>query len=268
MNIKYMILYGISANEVLQFGNMGDDKMKEYFLFLDESKPNTNFQNFTLGGIAIEKSVYELQLKSLVNNLKIECFGNDQVILHEIDIRRKTGDFSGITKEQQETFFEKLGKLFVENELFSVLAVSINIDDLDRLYKEDDRNDIYYIALQLLMENFTQFLSANNGVGAVYLETTDTVNNAKLQNLFHSLKATGTLFMKKETLQKRLSTINFAIKSENIIGLQVADFIPNPLARQALSKSQKPFSILEGINSKLYDGKVGMKGRFGFKVIK
>ena len=34
--------------------------MKEYFLFLDESKPNTNFQNFTLGGIAIEKETYEL----------------------------------------------------------------------------------------------------------------------------------------------------------------------------------------------------------------
>ena len=40
--------------------------MKEYFLFLDESKPNTNFQNFTLGGIAIEKETYELKLKPLV----------------------------------------------------------------------------------------------------------------------------------------------------------------------------------------------------------
>ena len=44
--------------------------MKEYFLFLDESKPNTNFQNFTLGGIAIEKETYELKLKPLVNGLK------------------------------------------------------------------------------------------------------------------------------------------------------------------------------------------------------
>ena len=55
--------------------------MKEYYLFLDESKPNTNFQNFTLGGIAIEKEVYENQLKPLVNALKKECFGDDQVIL-------------------------------------------------------------------------------------------------------------------------------------------------------------------------------------------
>ena len=242
--------------------------MKDFFLFLDESKPNTNFQNFTLGGIGVEKGIYETQLKPLVNKLKIECFGNDEVILHEIDIRKKDGCFNGITKIQMETFFEKLGKLFKENDLFTVFAVSINIDDLDKLYPKDDRNDIYYIALQLLMENFAQFLSVNDGTGAVYLETTDAVNNTRLQNLFHLLKATGTLFMKKETLQMRLSTINFAIKSDNIIGLQLADFIPNSLARQALGKSQKPFSILDGINAKLYDGQVGMKDRFGFKIIK
>lgn len=242
--------------------------MKEYYLFLDESKPNTNFENFTLGGVAIEKEDYETKLKPAVNALKIECFGNDQVILHEIEIRKKEGDFSGITKKQQEDFFKHLKKLFVDSNLLTVLAVSVNIDDLDRLYKADDRNDIYYIALQLLMENFVQFLSIHDGMGTVYLESTDVANNAKLQNLFHLLKATGTLFVKKEILQARLYTINFAIKSENVIGLQLADFIPNPLARQALSKKQKPFSILDGINAKLYDGNVGMSERFGFKIIK
>lgn len=149
-----------------------------------------------------------------------------------------------------------------------MLAVSVNMEDLDKLYKEGDRNDIYYIALQLLMENFVHFLCLHNGMGTIYLETTDAVNNKKLQNLFHLLKATGTLFVKKETLQERLSTINFGIKSENIIGLQLADFIPNSLARQALSKKQKPNSIFTGITSKLYDGGVGMKDRFGFKIIK
>lgn len=242
--------------------------MKEFYLFLDESKPNTNFQNFTLGGIVIEKMDYETKIKPMVNELKKECFGSDQVILHEIDIRQKQGDFVGISKQQQELFFERLKELFSENNLLSVFAVSVNIDDLDKLYKEEDRNDIYYIALQLLMENFVQFLSTHDGVGTVYLETTDATNNAKLQNLFHLLKATGTLFVKKEVLQTRLCTINFAIKSENIIGLQLADFIPNPLARQALGKRQKPYSILEGIETKLYDGKVGMSERFGFKIIK
>lgn len=89
----------------------------------------------------------------------------------------------------------------------------------------------------------------------------------KLQNLFHLLKATGTLFIRKEVMQKRLLTINFAEKSDNIIGLQIADFIPNALARKSLGMKQKPNSILDCIMDKVYDGGVGKKERFGFKVI-
>lgn len=242
--------------------------MRDFLLFLDESKPNTNFQNFTLGGIIIDRNDYEKQLKPLINKLKMDCFGNDEVILHEIDIRKRIGQFSNITRIQMETFFNKLENVIKMNNLLTILAISINIQDLDTLYQENDRNDIYYIALQLLMENFAHFLLLNDGRGTIFLETTDFVNNTKLQNLFYLLKATGTLFIKKETLQERLATINFAAKSENIIGLQLADFIPNPLARQALGKTQKPFSIYNGIEERLYDGKIGMKERFGFKIIK
>ena len=64
------------------------------------------------------------------------------------------------------------------------MAVSININELNNLYDENNRNDIYYIALQLLMENNTHFLTTNDGNGDLYLESTDSVNNAKLQILF------------------------------------------------------------------------------------
>lgn len=240
--------------------------MKEYYLFLDESKPNTNFRNFTLGGAVIEKDIYETRIRPETVKLKKECFGNENIILHEIDIRKKQGQYKGITKEQQEMFFLKLGELINNNEI-EILAVSINIDDLDTLYSINERNDIYYIALQLLMENYVHFLISNEGKGQLYLESTDAVNNAKLQNLFHMLKATGTLFMKKEVLQDRLGAISFPIKSDNIIGLQLADFIPNVLARKALGKEQKNFSIYNGIENKLYDGKIDRKDKFGFKII-
>jgi len=241
--------------------------MKEYYLFLDESKPNTNFRNFTLGGVVIEKNVYENTIKPEILRIKREIFGNDDVILHEIDIRKKQGQYATVTKDQQEDFFAKLENLFMSSEII-VLAVSINIDELDILYGENDRNDIYYIALQLLMENYTHFLIANDGTGELYLESTDAVNNSKLQNLFHMLKATGTLFVKKEVLQNRLGAISLPPKSDNIIGLQLADFIPNVLARKALGKNQKPFSIYNGIENKLYDGKISRKDRFGFKIIR
>ena len=78
--------------------------MKEYYLFLDESKPNTNFRNFTLGGVVIEENIYENNIRPEIVKLKKECFGNESVILHEIEIRNKRGSYQEITKEQQETF--------------------------------------------------------------------------------------------------------------------------------------------------------------------
>ncbi len=240
--------------------------MKDYYLFLDESKPNNNFKNFTLGGVVIEKSIYESIVKPRMIEIKKDCFGRDDLILHEIDIRSKKGEFTGLSKDHQEKFFSEMGEFF-RGKSFEVLAVTINIDELENLYKADSRNDIYYIALQLLLENFAHFLTVNNGIGSMYLESTDQSNDVKLQNLYYSLLATGTLFLKKEFLQDRLKTINFSIKSDNIIGLQIADFVPNAIARNALKKKEKPFSLLNDIQAILYDGKIGKSDRFGCKEI-
>ncbi len=169
------------------------NNMNEYYLFLDESKPNTNFKNFTLAGYAISKEEYENRLKPELLSIKKECFGNEQIILHEIDIRKAKGEFVGRTREQYKLFFQKIKELFKKVELH-VLAVSINIDDFEQLYGNEETNQIYYISLQLLMENYNHFLISNNACGSVYLESTDSGSNTTLQNLFHQLKATGTLF--------------------------------------------------------------------------
>lgn len=241
--------------------------MNEYYLFLDESKPNTNFKNFTLGGYTINKQEYESKLKPKLIAIKKECFNSERIILHEIDIRKGKGEFIGRTKEQYELFFQKLGELFEEIELH-ILAVSINNDDFEKLYGYQETNQIYYISLQLIMENYNHFLISKNSQGSIYLESSDLRNNTILQNLFHQLKATGTLFYTKESLQKHLTTINFIPKSDNNLGVQFADFIPNPLAREALHFNQKEYSLLSAIKKNLYDGNVSMPLRFGFKLVR
>lgn len=240
--------------------------MNDYYLFLDESKPNSNFNNFTLAGVVIEKNTYETIVKPRINEIKNNCFGREDLILHEIDIRSKKGEFMGLSKYDQQKFFNEMKTLFQEKK-FEALAVTINLDELEKLYKIDSRNDIYYIALQLLLENFAHFLTKNNGIGSIYLESTDQSNDSKLQNLYYSLLATGTLFLKKEFLQERLKTINFSIKSDKIIGLQIADFIPNAIARNALKMKEKPYSLLNDIQAVLYDGGIGKSDRFGCKEI-
>lgn len=248
-------------------GSKRRNNMNEYYLFLDESKPNTNFKNFTLAGYAISKGEYENKLKPELLSIKKECFGKENIILHEIDIRKGKGEFEGRTKEQYKLFFQKIENLFKRVELH-ILAVSINIDNFEQLYGNEETNQIYYISLQLLMENYNHFLISNDACGSVYLESTDSGSNTTLQNLFHQLKATGTLFYSKESLQKHLKTINFIPKSDNNLGVQFADFIPNPLARDALDIKQKEYSLLSVIKQCLYDGKLSMESRFGFKIVR
>ena len=102
--------------------------MKEYILFLDESSPNTAFRNFTLAGFAIEKTYYENIFVTKVDTIKNDIFGNSLIVLHEIDIRKKSGNFIGITYNQEEELFRKLALLF-DDEKLTVFGVTINCDD-------------------------------------------------------------------------------------------------------------------------------------------
>lgn len=54
-------------------------------------------------------------------------------------------------------------------------------------------------------------------------------------------------------------------KSENMAGLQLADFVPNTLGRYAAMMKPKNREFSRSIRDKLYDGN-GDK-RFGFKIL-
>lgn len=113
------------------------------------------------------------------------------------------------------------------------------------------------------MENFTHFLERNAGKGSIFVESRNLKEDERLQNHYYTLKATGTLFLDKNAMQKRLATISFPLKTDNNIGLQLADFIPNPVARYTGGLKQKTPTLYPFIINKLYDGGIGMPNRFG-----
>lgn len=61
-------------------------------LFLDETKPNSNFPAFTLAGVIIKDTNYD-NVKTIINQMKTTHFGSITPILHEIDIRKREGIF-------------------------------------------------------------------------------------------------------------------------------------------------------------------------------
>lgn len=166
-----------------------------------------------------------------------------------------------MTTLDSKRFLEDFRSVF--DEKVTVIGVTIKTDEISQMYNEDDRNDMYLIALQVMLENFCHFLIQNESVGRIRVESIDEIHDQKLRVLFYRLLYTGTLFYSNKTLQDHLLGIDFRRKDDNEIGLQIADFVPNPLARFALAKEQKATSLFDAIKARIYIH----SNRFGHKII-
>jgi len=239
-----------------------------YYLFLDEGKAFGELKCFILGGYIIEKTEYDNVLKPKIKDLKTDVFGNSEVVLHEIELRdKKVEPYDTLrVKETRESFWSELKNILKETNI-NTIGAAVHIENYKKLYVNDLSNNQYFITLQIILENFVHFLDNRNAKGVIYLESTNPTEDSRLVNHYHTIMANGTLFLHKSALQRRLTTINFSIKDDNNHGLQVADFIPNPLARVASNRKQKKPSLYDIIEDKLYDGDVGLKDRFGFKIL-
>lgn len=242
--------------------------MSSYYLFLDESKPFGNLKYLCLAGCIIKQSTYTQKIIPAVSNLKINIFNNTDAILHEIDIREAKKAPYTILKDRDKCslFWNELTKVFTDNEFYTV-GVCINKAEYQKTYKNTYANSEYFVCLQIVLENFVHFLEHKNSKGVIYIESENSTEDTRLTSHYHTIVANGTLFINKLAFQRRLTTINFAIKQENNIGLQIADFIPNPLNRKYSGSKDKNPSLLKLIESKLYDGEIGLCQKFGCKII-
>lgn len=240
----------------------------EYYLFLDESKPNgNNIHHLCLAGVIIKKEIYESEVVPEVRLLKQQVFGNTDIILHESEIRSGKGQYLIMRrKAKREEFWNGMEKLF-QNHAVTTLGASIHISDFKSYYNDSELNDEYFIVLQIVLENFVHFLRSQDAKGQVYIESTNTTDDLKLRNTYHKIVANGTLYYSPNAFQDRMLNINFLIKADNNIGLQLADFVPGTLNRSCNGLSTKKPTIYPLIESALYDGGHDLKQRFGFKVL-
>lgn len=241
--------------------------MDTYYLFLDESKPNGhNINHLCLAGIIIKKEVYENKIIKNINTLKNEIFSTTDVVLHEVDVRDAKNDHFKLfrKKEVRDKFWDTLRNTFSTNG-FKFIGASINYTEFNSFYKNSCVNDPYFIVMQIVLENFVHFLENNNGIGSVYVESRNSTDDTNIRNHYHKIIANGTLFLNKNLFQNKLTNINFLIKADNNIGLQLADFVPGALNRHCNELNPKKPSLTDIILDNLYDGQVNLKDRFGFK---
>ena len=243
--------------------------MKKYFLFLDESKPNgTNIKHLCLGGVIIEEETYKKTIIKDINAIKNSVFGNTEVILHESELRAAKGYYSEMRKEKKRTFFwNELNRVFTTLNI-KTIGAAIDIDKYRSFYEESSLNNEYFIVLQIVLENFIHFLQKNNALGSVFIESRNHKEDTDIRNIYYKIMANGTLYLNANSFQdKLLNNLNFVIKEDNNIGVQLADFVPGTLNRKCNGLNPKTPSIFKAIESNLYNGNCDSVGRFGFKVM-
>jgi hypothetical protein len=243
--------------------------MKRYYLFLDESNTNgSNIKHLCLGGVIIEEEIYKKTIIKDINAIKNSVFGNSEVILHESEIRDAKDEYSEMRKpEKRNLFWNELNRVFSSGNI-TTIGAAINVEKYKSIYDGSSLNDEYFIVLQIVLENFIHFLQKNNAIGSVYIESRDYKKDKELRNIYYKIMANGTLYLNANSFQdKLLNNLNFTIKEDNNVGVQLADFIPGTLNRKCNNLNPKNPSIIAAIESNLYNGDCNLSERFGFKIM-
>ena len=116
--------------------------------------------------------------------------------------------------------------------------------------------------MQLLIKNYCHFLIKNNSTGKICYESLQEKQNDSIRKRYGQIYHSGTMFYPSNVICKYLNkNMEFKDKQDNITGLQIADFVPNDIARYKAGISCKYKSSHKNIRARLYDGEIDRKDR-------
>lgn len=269
--------------------------MDEYTLYLDESE-TANFNKatgkrentiFVIAGIICKNNYHDKELKEKVNRIK-ELIWNrcgedelyEQKVLHELEMSRAIKKqvkqlkctYNKVFKNKHVYNFtyDVLTDIFSNSEI-TIIAVCIDEERLAEQYDRSKINDRFQIAMNMIIENYYHFLNAVDGMGDICYESLPENQNERIRKRYNGIKYNGTMFYPAKVINSRIKKLEFRNKKGNIIGLQLADFVPNAVGRYVLGKhytNNKERNIsMDALASKLYDGNIDKKEKFGLKII-
>lgn len=251
--------------------------MAEYLLFLDESEVDRKPQlpTFCIAGIIVEKNTYTNTIEPALLDLKRQVWHNitnpEDVVLHEMEVKRgntkksKIPEFHRFNQNSyMKMLYVGLDKIFRLNQMY-VVGATVDMDRLNCHFHTDIATEKYLICMQILIENYVQFLQRNNAYGSVVCESRSETQDKLVKMRLTQIKALGSMFVNPYAMQKYVGEITFPLKTANVSGLQLADFVPNPFARKAAGKPQAAFNIYQALRKSRYDGGLQKYDRFGIK---
>lgn len=242
------------------------DSFSDYLVFADESGDHgldaidSNYPVFVLAFCIIRKTDYIDAITPVIQRFKLKHFGHDNVVLHERDIRKDTGDFAFLkSRERKQTFLDELTKI-VEDAPFCLVCSVIDKEMLKRKYTNP--GNPYHIALAFGLERVHYYLrqcGSGRAKTFVTVERRGRREDAALELEFRRICDGANYEGDKLPLE-----IMFADKRANLPGLQLADLIARPVGMNILRPTQpnRAFSAVEG---KFYTNTDGKRMGWGLK---
>ena len=240
----------------------------KYYLFLDEcgdqnlSNFNPDFPLFTLCGVIVSEKEYAAMTTKIIQ-LK-ETFWNDKkIIFHSRDIRKCQKGFEVLfDMELKKIFYERINTIFGEGN-YTIVCCSILKEAYIRRYGK--LSDVYAISLSFIIERAVFLLDNVKKITHLELELhviaerRGAKEDKCLLDYYNELMDRGTYFVSSKKLRGHFKSFQFKKKSEDIIGLQIADLVAYPITRYVLDKKAAN-PAFEVIKEKIYTQKGKIHG--------
>lgn len=237
-------------------------------VFLDETGDHslelidTNFPIFALVLLMIETGEYIDKLVPMVYRLKLDCFGDEGVIIHSRDIRRAQGDFGFLTNPKAKGEFYRRINEIIEQCDFKVISVVIRKHKHKEKY---GRNAVspYDLSLEFALERLLICLEEQKQDSVtIVAEARGKKEDNDLHLKFLKIITSGTDYYSAERFKRIDFKLVFREKKMNTVGTQIADLVAYPTARRVLNpENENP--AFEIIRQKFYEGQARCRG---FKV--
>ena len=245
------------------------DSRKQYYLFLDEcgdqnlSSFDPLFPIFTLCGIVVSQEQLDA-ISEKINALKKEFWGDKKVILHSRDIRKCQNGFEiFFDLDVKRRFYERINDVLKEK-VYTIVCCSILKEPYIRQYGR--LNDVYGQSLSYIMER-TVFYLDDIQIDNIHLNTVVECRGKRedkaLLDYYNKVLDRGTYWVTSERIKKYFREFEMRRKSENLVGLQIADLVAYPITRHVLDEDAVNLAF-DIIKDNIYsrDGKL-----FGMKVL-
>ena len=212
-----------------------------YVLYLDEcgdqnlSSFDPQFPIFTLCGVVVSEEQDEL-LADRINSLKIDIWNNTNIILHSRDIRKCQNGFEVLFDlEVKKRFIESVNDI-LGDDIYIIICCAILKEPYIRQYGK--LNDVYGLSLSYIMERVVFYLDSvgkDNIELRTVIERRGKKEDKSLLNYYNQLLDRGTYWVNGDRMRRYFKRFDMRWKSENVVGLQVADLVAYPITRHVLN---------------------------------